>query len=174
MIFSLMVNECLIVPLKARTTIAKSNEAARNAYVQRSVERRVRVDPRLFTINWAILKKDSTGLKNAYGNLLHTISLERERKKGAGSLLPRPGHTGDCERGTASAERRPPTERCGAENLRPAIAKVRRSWRMKCSGTIMAAKLRDTRCSSWRGSPTLTGKMEEARVSFEQGGRVGA
>ena len=35
---SLMVNECLIRAIEARTTIPKSNEAARNAYVQRSVE----------------------------------------------------------------------------------------------------------------------------------------
>ena len=35
---ALMVNECLIRAIEARTAIPKSNEAARNAYVQRSVE----------------------------------------------------------------------------------------------------------------------------------------
>ena len=77
---ALMVNECLIRAIEARTAIPKSNEAARNAYVQRSVEEGF-VLTRVFYDQLGDFEKDSTGLKNAYGNLLHGISLERERKR---------------------------------------------------------------------------------------------
>ncbi|MGZ5021634.1 MAG: hypothetical protein ACXWFY_03805, partial [Chthoniobacterales bacterium] len=65
---SLMVNECLIRAIEARTTIPKTNEAARNAYVQRSVEEGF-VLTRAFYEQLGDFEKDSTGLKNAYGNL---------------------------------------------------------------------------------------------------------
>ncbi len=100
---SLMVNECLIRAIEARTSIAKTDEAARNAYVQRSVEEGF-VLTRVFYDQLREFEKDSTGLKNAYGNLLHTISLDTGAEKGARGSVSRPGYAGNCERSATSAE----------------------------------------------------------------------
>ena len=100
---SLMVNECLIRAIEARTTIPKSNEAARNAYVQRSVEEGF-VLTRVFYDQLGDFEKDSTGLKNAYGNLLHAISLERERKRAREVVFRDQADAGDCERGATRAQ----------------------------------------------------------------------
>jgi len=76
---SLMVNESLIRAIEIRTSIPKSNEVGRNEAVQRSVEEGF-VLTRYFYGALANFEKESTGLKNAYGDLLKGIDLERERK----------------------------------------------------------------------------------------------
>ena len=75
----LMVNECLIRAIETRTTIPKTNERGREAYVQRSVEEGF-VFTRYFYDALAELRRSSTGMKTGYGDLLHKIDLERERK----------------------------------------------------------------------------------------------
>lgn len=77
---SLMVNECLIRAIETRTAIPRSNERAREAYVQRSVQEGF-VLTRYFYDALANFEKESTGLKTGYGDLLHNIDLERERKR---------------------------------------------------------------------------------------------
>jgi tetratricopeptide (TPR) repeat protein len=77
----LMVNECLIRAIEARTLPgARSNEKARMAYVQRSVEEGF-VLTRYFYDALASFEKEPTGLKDAYGDLLYNMSLEREQKR---------------------------------------------------------------------------------------------
>src|ERR1043165_7701552 len=67
---SLLVNECLIRAIEVRTSIPKSNEAARTASVRRSVEEGF-VLTRVFYDELGDFKKDSIGMKDNYGNLLH-------------------------------------------------------------------------------------------------------
>ena len=76
---ALMVNECLIRAIEARTTFPKSNEAERNAYVQRSVEEGF-VLTRVFYDQLGDFEKESTGMQNAYPGFLR-INLEHERKR---------------------------------------------------------------------------------------------
>jgi hypothetical protein len=77
---SLLVNESLIRAIEARTAIPKSNEAGREAYVQRSMAEGF-VFTHYFYEALASFEKESTGLKDAYGDLLYNIELERERKR---------------------------------------------------------------------------------------------
>ena len=99
---ALMVNECLIRAIEARTTISKSNEVARNAYVQRSVEEGF-VLTRFFYDQLASFEKESTGMQSAYGALLHKSNWNgREDMPGSG--VPRSGHAGDRKRGSACAK----------------------------------------------------------------------
>jgi tetratricopeptide (TPR) repeat protein len=77
---SLMVNECLIRAIETRASIPKSNDSARVASVQKSVQEGF-VLTRYFYEALATFEKESTGMRDAYGNLLHAIDLERERKR---------------------------------------------------------------------------------------------
>src|SRR5262249_14491634 len=77
---SLLVNECLIRAIEVRMSIPKKNESGRAASVKQSVEEGF-VLTRTFYDELGDFEKESTGMKNAYGDLLHGISLERERKR---------------------------------------------------------------------------------------------
>lgn len=163
---SLMVNECLIRAIEARTTIAKSNEAARNAYVQRSVEEGF-VLTRVFYDQLGDFEKDSTGLKNAYGNLLHTISLERERKRArevafldqatpeiVSAVQPAPNEDrllNIAEQKLASGDLE------GAQKVAAGVLQHNHGGDAPGHAVFILARI-----------ATITGKMEEARVSFEQ------
>lgn len=163
---SLMVNECLIRAIEARTTIAKSNEAARNAYVQRSVEEGF-VLTRFFYDQLADFEKESTGLKNAYGNLLHAINLERERKRArevvfrdqaapeiVSAVQPAP----DEEHVLNIAEQKLAAgDREGAQKLAAQVLQHNHGGEGPGHAVFILARI-----------ATLDGKMEEARVSFEQ------
>lgn len=76
---ALLVNECLIRAIEARTTIAKNNERARDALVQRSVDQGY-VFTRYFYDALANFEKESGGIKTAYGDMLHNMDLNHERK----------------------------------------------------------------------------------------------
>ena len=163
---SLMVNECLIRAIEARTTIPKSNEPARNAYVQRSVEEGF-VFTRVFYDQLNTFEKDSTGLKNAYGNLLHTISLGRERKRArevvfrdqatpeiVSAVQPAPNE----ERLLNIAEQKLAAgDRDGAQKLANEVLQHNHGGDAPGHAVFILARI-----------ATLTGKMEEAQVSFEQ------
>ena len=78
---TLMVNESLIRAIEARISISKADVAARNAYVQQSVEEGFILTHYFFEA-LVDFEKQSTGLKDAYGaNLLYHIDLEHERKR---------------------------------------------------------------------------------------------
>ncbi len=163
---SLMVNECLIRAIEARITIPKSNEAARNAYVQRSVEEGF-VLTRFFYDQLGDFEKESTGLKNAYGNLLHVMSLERERKRAhevvfrdqatpeiVSAVQPAP----DEERVLNIAEQKLAAgDREGAQKLAAQVVQHNHGGDGPGHAVFILARI-----------ATLDGKMEEARVSFEQ------
>jgi len=163
---SLMVNECLIRAIEARTTISKSNEAARNAYVQRSVEEGF-VLTRFFFDQLVDFEKDSTGLKNAYGNLLNAMSLDRERKR-ARDVVFRDQATPEI----VSAVQPAPNEdrlldiaeqklaagdRAGAQKLAAEVLQHNHGGDQPGHAVFILARIE-----------TLAGKMEEAQVSFEQ------
>jgi tetratricopeptide (TPR) repeat protein len=163
---SLMVNECLIRAIEARTTIPKTNEAARNAYVQRSMEEGF-VFTRAFYDQLGDFEKDSTGLKNAYGNLLHSLSLERERKRAreivfrdqaapeiVSSVQPAP----DEDRLLNIAEQKLAAgDREGAQKIANQVIQHNHGGDAPGHAAFILARI-----------ATLSGKMEEARVSFEQ------
>src|SRR5262249_16188582 len=78
---TLMVNESLIRAIEARTSIPKTDAAARNAYVQHSVEEGFILTHYFFEA-LGEFEKQSTGLKDAYGaNLLYNIDVEHERRR---------------------------------------------------------------------------------------------
>jgi len=163
---SLMVNECLIRAIEARTAIPKSNEDARNEYVQRSVEEGF-VFTRFFYDQLGSFEKESTGMQNAYGNMLHNILLERERKKArevafrdhatpeiVSAVEPAPNE----ERLLNLAEQKLAAgDREGAEKLANQVAQHNHGGDAPGHAAFILARI-----------ATLSGKMEEARVSFEQ------
>ena len=163
---ALMVNECLIRAIEARTAIPKSNEAARNAYVQRSVEEGF-VLTRYFYDQLGDFEKGSVGLKNAYGNLLHDISLERERKRArdvafrdqatpeiVSAVQPAPNE----ERLLNIAEQKLAAgDREGAQKLAAGVLQHNHGGDAPGHAVFILARI-----------STLAGNMEEARVSFEQ------
>lgn len=77
---SLMVNESLIRAIEARTAIPKSDESAREAWVARSVEEGF-IFTHYFYQALVAFEKESTGMKTGYGDLLHGIDLDHERKR---------------------------------------------------------------------------------------------
>jgi hypothetical protein len=83
---SLLVNECLIRAIEARTLPSgKSNEAAKMDYVHHSVAEGF-VLTRYFYDALGPFEKESTGLRDVYGDLLYNISLDREIKR-AGEVV---------------------------------------------------------------------------------------
>jgi hypothetical protein len=80
---SLLVDESLIRAIEARIAIPKSNEAGREAYVQHSVAEGF-VLTHYFYEALPAFEKESTGMKDAYGDLLYNIDLDRERKRARG------------------------------------------------------------------------------------------
>ncbi len=163
---SLLVNECLIRAIEARTAIPKSNEAARSASIKRSVEEGF-VLTRVFYDELADFEKESMGLKNAYGDLLHGISLERERKRArdvvfrseASSEVVSALQTApDEERLLNIAEQKLATgDREGAAKIANQVLQHNHGGDQPGRAVFILARI-----------ATLSGKMEEARVSFEQ------
>jgi tetratricopeptide (TPR) repeat protein len=163
---SLMVNECLIRAIEARTAIPKTNEAARSAYVQRSVEEGF-VLTRAFYDQLGDFEKESTGLKNAYGNLLHGINLDRERKRArdvtfrnqavpeiVSAVQPAP----DEERLLNIAEQKLAAgDREGAQKLANQVLQHNHGGEQPGHAVFILARI-----------ATLAGNMEEARTGFEQ------
>src|SRR5262249_48229328 len=77
---TLLVNESLIRAIEARVAIPKSNESARAAYVQHSVEEGF-VLTHYFYEALGQFEKESVGLKDAYGaEFLYHLELDREKK----------------------------------------------------------------------------------------------
>jgi len=81
---SLLVNECLIRAIEARSLPASrnnnNNDEARLASLQHSMEEGF-VLARYFYDTLAKFEKEATGLKDAYGDFLYNIDLSREKKR---------------------------------------------------------------------------------------------
>ena len=163
---ALMVNECLIRAIEARTTIPKSNEAARNAYVQRSVEEGF-VLTRFFYDQLGDFEKESTGMQNAYSNLLHAISLERERKRAREVAFrdqATPEIVSAVQSGTdedsllnLAEQKLSAGDREGAQKLANQVLQHNHGGDAPGHAVFIMARI-----------ATMSGKMEEARISFEQ------
>ncbi len=163
---SLLVNECLIRAIEVRTSIPKSNEAARTAAVRRSVEEGF-VLTRLFYDELGDFEKESIGMKDAYGNLLHGINLERERKRArevvfrqeaapevvtALSATPEEDHLLNvAEQKLASGDRE------GAQKIAQQVLQRNHGGDQPGHAAFILARI-----------ASLAGHMEEARSSFEQ------
>lgn len=163
---ALMVNECLIRAIEARTTIPRSNEAARNAYVQRSVEEGF-VLTRFFFDQLGDFEKSSTGLKNAYGNLLHDINLERERKRTREVVF-----RSQAQPEIVSAIQQAPNEDVELNLAEQKLAAGDREGAQKIATTILehnhGGDAPGHAAFILARIATLSGKMEDARVNFEK------
>ncbi len=163
---ALMVNECVIRAIEARTTIPKSNEAARNAYVQRSVEEGF-VLTRLFYDQLGDFEKESTGMQNAYGSLLRAVDLEHERKRAREVAFrdqATPEIVSAVQSGTdedsalnLAEQKLAAGDREGAQKLANQVLQHNHGGDAPGHAAFIMARI-----------ATMSGKMEEARVSFEQ------
>jgi len=162
---ALMVNECLIRAIETRMVIAKSNERLRDETVRHSVEEGF-VLTRYFYDALAGFEKESTGMKDAYGDLLHNISMERERKQA---------------RDVTFASHATPEVISANRTVTPGKILDDAEMRLASGDTQGARKLADQIMQQNRGGSdgaraafimarvaTLTGHMEEARLAFEQ------
>lgn len=162
---SLLVNECLIRAIETRTAIPKSNERLRDETVQRSVEEGF-VLTRYFYDALGAFEKESTGMKDAYGDLLHLVSMDRERKRArevvfasratpevisAARAVPQSKLLDDAEQRLASGDIE------GAKKLAEQVLQHNRGGDEPARATFIMARV-----------ATLTGNMEEARAAFEQ------
>jgi tetratricopeptide (TPR) repeat protein len=162
---SLMVNECLIRAIEIRTVIPKSNERGRDETVQHSVEEGFLLT-RSFYDALANFEKESTGMKDAYGDLLHNISVESERKRArnvtfasratpevisAARVVTQAKMLDDAEARLASGDVE------GAKKIAEQVLRNNRGGDEPSRATFILARV-----------ATRTGNMEEARVAFEQ------
>jgi Domain of unknown function (DUF4932) len=162
---ALLVNECLIRAIEARTSIPKNNERARQEYVQRSMEQGF-VLTRYFFDALGSFEKGSSGFRTVYGDLLHNLDLDRERRR--------------AREVTFAAEAEP-------EVISPARVVVQSNLlneaeqKFASGDTEGAAKIANQVLQHNHGGDepgraafllariaTLSGKMEEARFDFEQ------
>jgi tetratricopeptide (TPR) repeat protein len=163
---SLLVNECLIRAIEVRTSIPKANEAARGASVRRSVEEGF-VLTRVFYDELGDFEKESTGMKDAYGNLLHGVSLERERKRArdvafrqeaAPEVVSALSASPDEEHLLNVAEQKLASgDREGAQKIAAQVLAHNHGGDQPGHAAFLLARI-----------ASLSGKMEEARTSFEQ------
>jgi tetratricopeptide (TPR) repeat protein len=162
---SLLVNESLIRAIEARTAIPKSNDTAREAYVRRSVEEGF-VFTRYFYDALASFEKESMGMKDAYGDLLYNIELERERKRvhqvvfatqatpeviSASKAYSAPGLLDEAEQKLAVGDS------ASAQKLAQQVVQHNNGGDEPGRAAFILARV-----------ATLAGNMEEARTDFQQ------
>jgi hypothetical protein len=162
---ALMVNECLIRAIETRVTIPKTNDRGREAYVERSVQEGF-VFTRYFYDALADFEKESTGMKTGYGDLLHNIDLEREKKHAhsvtfadraepevisASKAASQASLLDEAERRFAGGDRQT------AERLATQVLQHNSGGEEPGRAAFLLARI-----------ASLQGKMEEARLDFEQ------
>ena len=163
---SLLVNECLIRAIEVRMSIPKKNESARAASVKQSVEEGF-VLTRTFYEELGDFEKESTGMKNAYGDLLHGVSLERERKR-AREVAFRPEAQAEVVTALQAApdedhllnvaeQKLASGDREGAEKIAAQVLQRNHGGDQPGHAAFILARI-----------ASLSGRMEEARTSFEQ------
>jgi tetratricopeptide (TPR) repeat protein len=162
---ALMVNECLIRAIETRVSIPKTNDRGREAYVERSVQEGF-VFTRYFYEALADFEKESTGMKTAYGDLLHNIDLERESKHARGVTFADRAEPEVISASKAAsqaslldeAERRfAGGDRETAERLATQVLQHNNGGEEPGRAAFLLARI-----------ASLQGKMEEARLDFEQ------
>jgi len=162
---ALLVNECLIRAIEARTTIPKNNERARDALVQRSVEQGY-VFTRYFYDALANFEKESGGIKTAYGDMLHNMDLAHERRRARevkfaaeaepevispAKVMLQADLLNEAEQKFATGDMP------GAEKLATQVLQHNNGGEEPGRAAFLLARI-----------ATLSGRMEEARVDFEQ------
>ncbi|HKD80425.1 MAG TPA: hypothetical protein VKH81_12080 [Candidatus Angelobacter sp.] len=176
---SLLVNECLIRAIEARMSIPKviskkkkESESERNAArqaaeasVRQSVEEGF-ILTRTFYDELADFEKESTGMKNAYGDLLHGISLDREKKR-AREVAYRSEAPADVVSAlkapdeddllNAAEQKLASGDREGAQKIATEVLKKNQGGDQSGHAAFILARI-----------ASLSGKMEEARSDFEQ------
>jgi len=161
---SLMVNECLIRAIEVRTAIPKSNESARSASVKRSVEEGF-VLTHSFYDELGDFEKESTGMKNAYGDLLHGIALDKERKRARAVTFRSDAATEvvtalqapeEDHLLTMAEQRLASGDREGAQKIASQVLLHNHGGDQPGHAAFILARI-----------ASLSGKMEEARTSFE-------
>src|ERR1051326_8144751 len=144
----------------------KAEEAAGSASVRRSVEEGF-VLTRVFYDELGEFEKESIGMKNAYGDLLHGISLERERKRArevvfrseaSPEIVSALSAAPDEEHLLNAAEQKLATgDREGAQKIAAQVLQHNHGGDQPGHAAFILARI-----------ASLSGKMEEARSSFEQ------
>jgi tetratricopeptide (TPR) repeat protein len=163
---TLMVNESLIRAIEARVAIPKSNEAARNVYVQHSVEEGF-ILSRYFYEALANFEKESVGLKDAYGaDLLYHVDLDREKKRARDTIFATqasPEVISSSKAWSATSQLDTAEQKLGLGDL-PGAQKIAEQVIQHNNGgddpgraTFILARI-----------ATLSGRMEEARLGFQQ------
>lgn len=162
---ALLVNECLIRAIEARMTIPKSNERAREAYVEHSVEQGF-VLTRYFYDALTNFEKGSSGMRTFYGDMLHDLDLERERKRARevtfaaqadpevispATAIVQANLLNEAEQKLASGDKE------GAEKLANQVLQHNHGGEEPGRAVFLLARI-----------ATLEGKMDEARFNFEQ------
>lgn len=163
---TLLVNESLIRAIEARLAIPKSNEAARTAYVQHSVEEGF-VLARYFYETLATFEKESVGLKDAYGaDFLYHLDLDREKKRARDTVFAgqaSPEVISSSKIWSAPSQLDAAEQKLALGDL-PAAQKIAEQVLQHNNGgdepgraTFILARI-----------ATLSGHMEEARAGFQQ------
>jgi hypothetical protein len=162
---SLLVNESLIRAIEARMAIPRSNEPGREAYVQRSVSEGF-VLTHYFYEALAAFEKESTGMKDAYGDLLYNIDVDHERKRARGvqfapeaapevisasKAYSAPSLLDDAEQKLAMGDT------AGAQKLAEQVARHNSGGDEPGRAAFILARI-----------ATLSGNMEEAQLDFQQ------
>src|SRR5262249_49013959 len=152
--------------IEVRMSIPKKNESGRAASVKQSVEEGF-VLTRTFYDELGDFEKESTGMKNAYGDLLHGISLERERKRARdvafraeapAEVVTALQAAPDEEHLLNVAEQRLASgDREGAQKIAVQVLQRNHGGDQPGHAAFILARI-----------ASLSGKMEEARSSFEQ------
>lgn len=166
---ALLVNECLIRAIEARTSISKSNEGVRQGFVQRSVEQGF-VLTRYFYDALGNFEKESSSFKTVYGDLLHDLDVQRERKRarevtfaakaepeiiGPARGTSQPNLLNQAEQKLAAGDKD------GAQKLAEQVLQHNSGGDEPGRAAFLLARV-----------ASLSGKMEEARLDFEQAIRV--
>jgi tetratricopeptide (TPR) repeat protein len=162
---ALLVNECLIRAIETRLTVPKSNERAREALVQRSVEQGF-VLTRYFYDALNNFEKEPASLRAIYGDLLHNLDIDRERKRArevafaaqadpevisAARVVSQTDLLNQAEQKFASGDLQ------GAQKLAAQVLQHNNGGEEPGRAAFLLARI-----------ATMSGKMEEARFDFEQ------
>ena len=162
---ALLVNECLIRAIEIRTSIPRNNPKLADAYVNRAMAQGF-VLTRYF---YDALEKfeETTGMKSGYGDLLHGIDIDRERKRAREIAF-----ADHAEPEVVSAARIRPLQedqlnlaeqklasgdRAGAQQIAEAVLRNNTGGDQPGRAAFLLARI-----------ASLSGNMEEARVDFEQ------
>ena len=166
---ALMVNECLIRAIETRLAVPQRNEGAREALVAKSMEQGF-VLTRYFYDALSNFEKEPAGLRAIYGELLHDISLEHERKQARQVVFASVAEpevisatrvVTQVDLLNQAEEKLAEHDFQAARNLAQQVLQHNNGGEEPGRAAFLLARI-----------ATLSGQMEEARTYFEQAVRV--